>query len=272
MTLIKRTFAALLLVVLSLTPAIAQGTFESHPATSSMGAGDLPLFATTYNPAQTVVTILPVADETPDKAPDLQKRFILKAQQELSMRFAERGFKITSDTDVVNYLDAQKIDMNDQDNWNRRTLFQIGKDLHSNLVVFLDIVKTESKWHGGTLIIDRKREGNADLKMWLVDADRQEAILSGAKTTGKSAANDTGIFLGGGLFNQFGGSEFTIRAIGNGTKDLLKPFLAAYPIVQDKNAPIVVPVANDQAVSPTEGASPPAATIAPTGPQAGTAK
>jgi hypothetical protein len=175
-----------------------------------------------YPPSRTTVAILPVVNESDSKSPEMRARQSDKAQQELTAQFAAHGFLLVPDSAVKQAISDAKIDLTDEDQQKRDTFYKIGTATHADLVAFLVITDTSQGWKQGFI---PKREGKAKLKMWLVDADKQP-ILSAAVKEAKASAND---FMTYAVGSSFGGSEYTIRAIGNGIKDELKDFFKPYP-------------------------------------------
>ena len=218
-------------------------------ATALLGAACLGLVSTstaraeekpatfTYTPGSTVVAILPVikkedasdgkAKNAPKDAP-LQERHSAKAREEMATLFTGHGFRLADDDAVQKEIAGDKIDLSDEENQRRAVFYQIGKAVHADLVVFV-IIESVSRHNKSNSILGQQKEGKALLKLWLVDADREQPILNAVQHEGKAASNAF-------MDNQIGAdtngyTRYTIRAVGHGLDDILKDFFKPYPEV-----------------------------------------
>lgn len=195
--------------------------------------------AVTYTPASTVVAILPVIkkeDASDDKAKGdkkdvskdapLQERHIAKAREEMATLFTGHGFRLADDAAVQKALADGKIDLSDEENQRRTVFYQIGKAAHADLVVFV-IIESVSRHNKSNSFFGQQKEGKALLKLWLVDADREQPLLNAVQHEGKAASN---AFLDNQIGPDTNGyTRYTIRAVGHGLDDILKDFLKPYP-------------------------------------------
>lgn len=210
-------------------------------STSTTLAEDKPA-AVTYTPATTVVAILPVIkkedaqddtkggkkDAAKDAAKDapLQERHVAKAREELATLFTSHGFRLADDAAVQKALADRKIDLSDEENQRRAVFYQIGKAAHADLVVFV-IIESVSRHNKSNSFFGQQKEGKALLKLWLVDADREQPLLNAVQHEGKAASN---AFLDNQLGPDTNGyTRYTIRAVGHGLDDILKDFFKPYP-------------------------------------------
>lgn len=175
-----------------------------------------------YTPQTTVVAILPVINLSGEKDSRQKIKQTENAERELYQRFLERGF-VPADTEAVKRAIASlKIDLSDEEQYKRSTLYAIGKELKANLVIF--VVITDVSQRTSSNLFSTTKEGKAKLKAWLLDVDREDPIFSAKVHEGKST---------GGHFGELEkGSERIVLACANGIRDLLKDFFKAYPIVK----------------------------------------
>ncbi len=195
--------------------------------------------AVIYTPTTTTVAILPVikkedatdgkakadAKDAPKDAP-LLERHVVKAREELATLFTAHGFRVADDDAVQKAIADGKIDLTDEENQRRAVFYQIGKAAHADLVVFV-IIESVSRHNKSNSILGQQKEGKALLKLWLVDADREQPLLNAVQHEGKAASNAF-------MDNQIGAdtngySRYTIRAVGHGIDDILKDFFKPYP-------------------------------------------
>lgn len=192
--------------------------------------------ALTYTPATTVVAILPVVKKEeadpkgdkkdPPKDAALQERHVAKAREELATLFSSHGFRLADEAAVSKALADGKVDLSDEENQRRAVFYQVGKAAHADLVVFV-IIESVSRHNKSNSLFGQQKEGKALLKLWLVDADREQPLLSGVQHEGKAASNAF-------LDNQIGAdtngyTRYSIRAVGHGLDDILKDFFRPYP-------------------------------------------
>ncbi len=223
-----KSLAAKPLITALLGAAVCLG-LASIPAAQ---AEDKPA-AVTYTPTSTVVAILPVIkkmDATDDKAAPkdapLQERHVVKAREELATLFTGHGFRVADDAAVQKAISDGKIDLSDEENQRRAVFYQIGKAAHADLVVFV-VIESVSRHNKSNSIFGQQKEGKALLKLWLVDADREQPLLNAVQHEGKAASN---AFLDNNIGPDTNGySRYTIRAVGHGLDDILKDFFKPYP-------------------------------------------
>lgn len=220
-----------------LVPALLGAVCLGLASASTAFAEDKPA-AVTYTPASTVVAILPVIkkedaqDDTkggkkdaPKDAP-LQERHIAKAREELATLFTGHGFRVADDRAVQKALAEGKIDLSDEENQRRAVFYQLGKAAHADLVVFV-IIESVSRHNKSNSFFGQQKEGKALLKLWLVDADREQPLLNAVQHEGKAASN---AFLDNQIGPDTNGyTRYTIRAVGHGIDDVLKDFFKPYP-------------------------------------------
>ena len=209
--------------------------------TSAALAEDKPA-AVTYTPTSTVVAILPVikkvdaqddakgdkkdAGKAAPKDAPLQERHVVKAREELATLFTSHGFRVADDAAVQRALADGKIDLSDEENQRRAVFYQIGKAAHADLVVFV-VIESVSRHNKSNSFLGQQKEGKALLKLWLVDADREQPLLNAVQHEGKAASN---AFLDNQIGPDTNGySRYTIRAVGHGLDDILKDFFKPYP-------------------------------------------
>ncbi len=182
-----------------------------------------------YSPASTTVTILPVISKEDSKVDALKDRHITKAQEELAAEFTRHGFRVTADAAVQKALTDGKIDLTDEESQRRAVFYPVGKAVGANLVVFV-VIESVSRHNKSNSLFGQQKEGKSLLKMWLVDADKEQPIINAVQEEGKAASNAL-------LDNQIGPdtngyTRYTIRAVGHGIDDLLADFFKPYPEVK----------------------------------------
>lgn len=185
--------------------------------------------ADAYSPAATTVAILPVISKEDSKVDALKDRHITKAQEELAAEFTRHGFRVTADAAVQKALTDAKIDLTDEENQRRAVFYPLGKAVGANLVAFV-VIESVSRHNKSNSLFGQQKEGKALLKMWLVDADKEQPIINAVQKEGKAASNAL-------LDNQIGPdtngyTRYTIRAVGHGIDDLLADFFKPYPEVK----------------------------------------
>ena len=182
-----------------------------------------------FTPAATTVAILPVISKEDSAVEALKDRHITKAEEELAAEFTRHGFKIADDTAVRKAISDQKIDLSDEENQRRAVFYQLGAAVHADLVVFV-VIESVSRHNKSNSFLGQQKEGKALLKMWLVDADKQQPIINAVQKEGKAASN---AFLDNQIGPDTNGyTRFTIRAVGHGIDDMLSGFLKPYPEVK----------------------------------------
>jgi len=175
--------------------------------------------AQTYDPATTKVAIVPIINDSADPWQDLKDRQRAEGAKYVLEAFTTRGFVMVNAEEVNKAIANLKIDFNDDEQRSRANLFKIGNECGANLVIFVVIV--ESKQTTNNTIFTSRTNGYATVKLWLVDAGKQEAILNAVKLQGRSTGSG---FVPG------RGSERQVVAVRNTINDILKKWLESYPI------------------------------------------
>ena len=92
------------------------------------------------------------------------------------------------------------------------------------------IIESISRHNKSNSIFGQQKEGKALLKLWLIDADREQPLISGVQHEGKAASN---AFLDNQIGPDTNGyTRDSIRAVGHGLDDILKNFFKPYPEVR----------------------------------------
>jgi len=229
----SRTTLFALFAFASLSIPLCQSTYADPAPAAPSSVAVTP--ADKYNPAQTPVAILPVINQTKGAWDDLKARENEKGKQELVLRFREHGFPLVEDALIAKSL--SDLGVNPQDMAHQapdtltkpETLSKIGQAVNARLIVLLVITDTRSGSHFN-LLGGFHKEGGATVKLWLVDAPEDRALLSGVTKSSKSSGSGGLVEMAG-----TGGSSLSIRAIGGATTTALNQFIKPYPFVKAKD-------------------------------------
>ena len=170
----------------------------------------------------TTVAIVPLINASGEKDSNFKARQIESGLNYLTKAFTDRGFKLTEQTAIAKAIGDLKIDLNDEENHNKATLYKLGKEVNADLIVFAVITSIEQHMENKVFVVTK--EGRATVKMWLLDVKNETPLLSAVTKQGKS---------GGPGFADFKkGSDEIIHAVANGERDLLKEFFKPYPLLK----------------------------------------
>ena len=177
-----------------------------------------------YVPAQTRVVLLPMVNESGEKDRKQRADQVATGQKELEKQFQSRGFNIVGSLSVDKALADLKIDLADEENHNRAALYKIGSALNADVVAFVVITNVDQKRvqrpFGDD---DHQLETRANIKVWLLDVKRQEAILSAVRQ--EAQAKNV-------LFASFdSGARLIRKSVEGAVRDSLKEVLSSYPVV-----------------------------------------
>lgn len=175
--------------------------------------------AQNYDPATTKVALVPIINDSADPWQELKDKQKAEGTRFLVEALTTRGFALVNGEDVSKAIAKLKIDFNDEEQRNRANLFRIGNECGANLVFFVVIV--ESKQTTNNSLFTSRTNGFATVKLWLVDAIKQEVIFNAVKLQGRSTGS--GIVPGK-------GSERQVVAVRNTINDILKKWLEPYPV------------------------------------------
>lgn len=184
-------------------------------------AAPAPEAAQAYEPTKTRVAIVQVIN----KADDLVKDFPAKIQPAvyklLVQRFTARGFVVADSVGVEHTLAEMKLDMTDRENWQAKTLAQIGKKLDCRLTLLCVVTDAHSKINDtGGNPFGGSREGIVGVRAYLVDTETETNLIRNKPVEGKSA---------GGIYAAYDkGLTREGRAVSLGLDKALKGFLSAY--------------------------------------------
>jgi histidinol phosphatase-like enzyme len=178
-----------------------------------------------YVPAQTRVLILPVINQSGEKDRKQRADQIAAGQKEVEKQFRSRGFQISEHAVVEKTLADLKIDLTDEENHNRSTLYKIGEAQNADIVAFVVITNVDQKRvqrpFGDD---DHQLESRANIKIWVLDVKHQQPLLSAFRQ--EAQAKNI-------LFASFdSGARLIRKAVEGAVRDSLKETLAPYPVVQ----------------------------------------
>lgn len=165
------------------------------------------------------VAILPVLNQSGEKWEALKTNQVSKAEEYLSDQFGKRGFDIIPRSEVQSKLVDQKIDLTDEEQQKRSTLFELAKAVNADYIVFAMITGTGQTQRNRILYVDV--EGWCDTKVWLLDVAKQIPIVSAKTFKGRSGGNRMS------FDNK--GSDRQIQASANALRDALADFFKSFP-------------------------------------------
>ncbi len=182
-----------------------------------------PTPATDYLPHETKIALIPVVNlsgETNTSGKEKQKA---RGDEELHALFTERDFAVLPDDQVKAAMDELHIDLTDEEQQKRETLYKIGKKTGADLVVFAAITDVDQRRVAKVFV--SSTEGYAKMKLWIVDAKQEAPIISGKSIQGSSKS-------GGWIEVGEKGSSRKLLAVANGLRDNTKDFFKPYPVVK----------------------------------------
>jgi hypothetical protein len=176
-----------------------------------------------YTPETTKVALLPVLNRSGEKWQELKDKQVTRAQQELTWEFQERGFAVIPTEAVTGAVKELGINLDDEEEYKRETLYKVGKKVGADLVAFVIITDTSQKVVSRVFVV--QKHGIAKIKAWLVDAKAESPIFS-AKVL--EARSQTGV-LAPGLQK---GSDRQIQAAIDAVRDAFKEFMDSYTVTK----------------------------------------
>jgi hypothetical protein len=135
-----------------------------------------PAAGNSYTPAQTKVAILPVIDAAGEKD-KLGEQECGILQTQLLKQFQERGFRLIEPTAVGESIKKQNVDLSDEEQRKRATMFALGKDVGADLVAFVLFADKSPT---------RERDAVVIIKVWLLDVNHEGIIMSAKPIEGKA--------------------------------------------------------------------------------------
>jgi len=174
--------------------------------------------ATTYTPQSTRVVIIRTLNLSGDKYEKMKALQVEEADSTMRKLFEDRGFTVAPAEEAAAAVKTVGVDLTDEENQKKDVLYKIGETANAKLVVFVVIDRTWQKSTEGVFM--NKLEGFAATRTWVLDVPEKKAILSAAKTEGKSAKNGPT------------GSERQVRAVRLGLESQMKDFFKPYPTLK----------------------------------------
>ena len=171
------------------------------------------------------VAIIPVANTSGEKWNDLKASETDRGNEFLRDEFGKRGFEVIPAASINSILSDQKLDMADEEQWKRDTLYSVGEKAGADYVIFAAI--TDNGQHKSPNFFTTTAEGWANVKVWLLDVKKKTAILSAKTFKGSSKHSEI-------LFGTVKGSSLQTLAVANGLRDALKEFFSSYPVVRQE--------------------------------------
>lgn len=173
----------------------------------------------TYVPSETPVAILPVINRSGEKVAEDRTKQSRFGSEELVKRFSERGFKLISSADIDGAIRDQKLDLDDEENYRRASLFPIGKAVKARLLVFVVIDSVDQRNVQKTFV--QSKVAKANLRIWFLDIDSEKPLMTAFRQEASSE--------GGGMFPAFEkGSARMPIAVANAVRKAFDPFFRPY--------------------------------------------
>jgi hypothetical protein len=140
-----------------------------------------------FTPAETKVAVLPVISLTGEQWEKLRQSQIDAVYTESKSLFIKRGFNIL-DEDIVNTAIADlKVDLTDDSQNYKDSLYQIGQKVGADIVVFViitDSTQTERQKDPNN-IFDDEKEGQVRIRLWIIDIKNNTAFQNGIRYIAK---------------------------------------------------------------------------------------
>lgn len=168
------------------------------------------------------LALLPVVNVSGEKWEELKSRQVEKVNEHVVKEFTARGFAVVPGDAILEAVKRRELDLKDEEVWKRQTFFDLGKDVGAKYVLFIAITRTEQKQQNRALYTDL--EGQAEIKMWLLNCESGEAIVSAKTFVGRS---------GGARVGDGKGSNRQIQAAANAVGLGLRDFLKSFPVVKN---------------------------------------
>lgn len=165
------------------------------------------------------VAILPVINTSGEKWEQLRTSQVDTAENFLNKEFEDHGFETTPKPNVTSVLSAMKVDLTDEEQWRRQTLFDVGAKAKADFLVL--VVITDTGQHKSANFFSTTAEGWVNEKIWLLDVKSKKAILSAKSVRGSSKHSEF-------VFGTVTGSSLQTVAVANGLRDALKDFFRPY--------------------------------------------
>lgn len=178
-------------------------------------------------PAETRVAVLPVISLTGEQWEKLKQSQIDAVYTESKSLFIKRGFSIL-DKDIVNTaITDLKVDLTDDSQNYKDSLFQIGQKVGADIVVFVTITDStqKEKQKDPNNIFDDEKEGQARIRLWIIDIKNNTAVQNGIRYIAKKRE----------LFKV--GSTLQVHAAKAAVAIGLNKFLSPYKPVKPVKAP-----------------------------------
>lgn len=177
--------------------------------------------ASDFSPKTTKVALVPVLNSSGESWAEAKSAQAKRGDEELRALFEERDFQLVPDAEVASAISTLKIDLSDEEQQKRDTLYRLGDRVGADIVVFVVITAVDQRKVAKFLVTST--EGKAKMKGWVVDAKKKAAILSAKVFEGDSKS--------GGLL-EIGekGSSRKQLAVANGLRKGLDEFLKSYPV------------------------------------------
>lgn len=183
------------------------------------------------SPSATKVAIVPVLNLSGETWEEAKVKQADRGDIELSALFRERSFQMIDPARVKAALSNLKIDLTDEEQQKRETLYQIGEAVEADLVVFVVITDVDQRKVAKFLVTST--EGKAKMKAWLLDVKGKKPVFSAKTFEGTSKS--------GGLI-EVGekGSHRKQLAVANGIRKVfVDEYLKAYPVTEKIERPKV---------------------------------
>ena len=179
--------------------------------------------ALAQTPAPTVA-VLPVVNATGEKWVELRQKLEERLTKALALAFSERGFQLVDPTAIQASLDADKIDLKDEEFHRRDTLYKVAGAVKAKYSVL--VVLTHNTQRKKQNFFTEAPEGEVTIKYWLVCTDPEEAIFSAKSETAKARPH---AWLGVAK-----GSDQQLTAADRVIVTAFKEFLDKFPLVKKK--------------------------------------
>jgi len=169
-----------------------------------------------YDPAKTMVAVLPVINETgkEDKQADA---LLACSRKAFDQELGNRGFQLVPEDTITKAIADKKVDLTDEEFRTKKSLVELGQAVGANIIMMPLLQPTKDTISVG-MFAKKKKEAVIDLKA--VDVSTGMYVINSSfKASAKGSAILGGLSKSGSLRE-----EATRKAVTEALKEFLKPY------------------------------------------------
>ena len=146
-------------------------------ARTSVSVISMMLFAASALAADPKVAVIPFVNVSGEKWVELRDEVTARVSSTFEDELSYRRVAIVPKSEITSAVAESKVDWSDEENWNKKNMYDVARKVGAKYVVFVAVTKQEQRTRQNFLV--STPEGEVEVKVWVLDAELEKPVING---------------------------------------------------------------------------------------------